>query len=255
MQALKDVGMEDAFEDVWRKVSDAGSNMKKGRNGFEGGDQTCADHKIERSTRVYALEPEVSEMSKQRHDAARHLAVSTASSNNVVESHDIHESVSLSTKAIRSGETRWRSEHGEARWFRQHATELADAKHCSGNEVLESKLLDLHQQQLNDEEESAMAVAARASIGLEPDTEPTISLVLLYIDAIMYDMKPTRLVSMVTEGTRRAEDLLPASHRAREATYADFRERWVDSIDEDYLATLLIATFCDPRHKAFKLTV
>jgi hypothetical protein len=118
---------------------------------------------------------------------------------------------------------------------------------------LESKLLDLHQQQLNDEEESAMAVAARASIGLEPDTEPTISLVLPYIDAIMYDMKPTRPVSMVTEGTRRAEDLLPASRRAREATYADFRERWVDSIDEDYLATLLIATFCDPRHKAFKL--
>ena len=251
--ALKAVGMDDAFEDIWRKVSDAGSNMKKGWNGFEGGNQTCADHKIERSTRLYALEPEVAEMSKARHDAARHLAVSTLSSNDVAESHDIHASESSSTKATRSGETRWRSQHAESRWFRQHATELADAKHCSGNEALLDKLLDQHNQLLNDEEESALAVAAQVSKGLEPDTEPTISLVLPYVDAILYDMKPTRAVSMAAGGSKKPEDLLPASKRAREATYLDFKQRWVDDIDDEHLATLLVATFCDPRHKAFKL--
>ena len=251
--ALKGIGLEDAFEEVWRKVSDAGSNMKKGWNGFDGGNQTCADHKIERSTRIYSLEPEIAEMSKQRHDAARHLNVSTRSSNDVIESHDIFDSESKSTKATRSGETRWRSHHAESRWFRQHATELADAKHNSGNEALESRLLDEHQQRLNDEEESSMAVAAQVSLGLEPDTQPTISLVLPYLDAIMYDMKPSRPVSMATGGTRRPEDLLPASRKAREATFLDFKERWVDGIDEEYEATLLVATYCDPRHKEFKL--
>eukprot|EP00656_Telonema_subtile_P020365 TRINITY_DN2148_c0_g1_i2.p1 TRINITY_DN2148_c0_g1~~TRINITY_DN2148_c0_g1_i2.p1 ORF type:complete len:402 (+),score=71.80 TRINITY_DN2148_c0_g1_i2:151-1356(+) len=196
-------------------------------------------------------------MSKTRHDAARHLAVSTLSSSDVAESHDIHASESLSTKATRSGETRWRSQHAESRWFRQHATELADAKHCSDNEALGDKLLDHQQQRLNDEEESALAIAAQVSKGLEPDTEPTISLVLPYVDAILYDMKPTRAVSMAAAAghaiNRKPEDLLPASKRAREATYLDFKQRWVDDIDEEYLATLLVATFCDPRHKAFKL--
>jgi len=39
-------------------VSDAGSNMKKGWRGFDGGNQTCADHKIERSVVIYMAEPE-----------------------------------------------------------------------------------------------------------------------------------------------------------------------------------------------------
>ena len=98
-----------------------------------------------------------------------------------------------------------------------------------------------------------MAVAAQVSLGLEPDTEPTISLVMPYIDAILFDMKPTRPVSMPTGDNRQPGELHPASRRARGATYSDFKERWVDEIDEEYLSTLLVATVCDPRHKSFKL--
>jgi len=39
-------------------VSDAGSNMKKGWRGFDSGNQTCADYKIERSVVTYMAEPE-----------------------------------------------------------------------------------------------------------------------------------------------------------------------------------------------------
>ena len=45
---LAKVGLEDMYVEVFRKVSDAGSNMKKGWKGFAGGNQTCVDHKIER---------------------------------------------------------------------------------------------------------------------------------------------------------------------------------------------------------------
>jgi len=47
-QELAKVGLEDVYVEVFRKVSDAGSNMKKGWKGFEGGNQTCVDHKLER---------------------------------------------------------------------------------------------------------------------------------------------------------------------------------------------------------------
>ena len=52
------VGLTSMYDDVWRKVSDAGSNMKKGWRGFDSGNQTCADHKIERSVVIYMAEPE-----------------------------------------------------------------------------------------------------------------------------------------------------------------------------------------------------
>ena len=249
-KALKDVGMEDCTDEVWRKVSDAGSNIKKGWNGFDGGDQTCADHKLERSTLLYTDEPEIGAMSRKRHESATHMKYSTVSANNVSDSQALF--YAPGNKAVRSNATRWRSHHAESRWFRQHAVDMADAKHMSGNEVLEEKLLSAFEQQLNDEEEANLAVAARVSLALEPDTEPTISLVLPYIDSILYNMNPNQDVHMIGGGIKKNDELLRASQKARETVYKDFKRRWVEEIDEDYLATLKVASFCDPRHKAFR---
>ena len=97
-----------------------------------------------------------------------------------------------------------------------------------------------------------MAVAARVSLALEPDTEPTISLVLPYIDSILYNMNPNQDVHMIGGDIKKNDELLRASQKARETVYNDFKRRWVEEIDEDYLATLKVASFCDPRHKAFR---
>ena len=76
-ESLKEVGMSDAFDEVWREVSDAGSNMANGWNGFDSGDQTCAGHKVERIPGLYVLEPEIKAMSTKRHKAAKHMKHST----------------------------------------------------------------------------------------------------------------------------------------------------------------------------------
>jgi len=56
--ALQSIGMKGGMHDeCWRKVSDAGSNMKKGWRGFQGGDQTCCDHLIERTILAYSTVP------------------------------------------------------------------------------------------------------------------------------------------------------------------------------------------------------
>ena len=59
---------------------------------------------------------------------------------------------------------------------------------------------------------------------------------------------------MIGGGIKKSDDLLRASQKARETVYMynDFKRRWVEEIDEDYLATLKVASFCDPRHKAFR---
>ena len=249
--SLKEVGMADAFDEVWRKVSDAGSNMVNGWNGFDGGDQTCADHKVERSTALYVLEPEIKAMSTKRHKAAKHMKYSTVSGNVIKASQQLLGADQ--NKATRSNATRWRSHHAEARWFRIHKDDMADAKHMSDNEDLAEKLLTSHEQLLNDEEESVLSATARVSLGLETDQEPTISLVLPYTDSMMYHTNPANDVQLVTGGTRKHDELAAATQYARTDVYNDFRRRWVDDIDEDYLRTLQIATFCDPRHKSFKL--
>lgn len=249
--SLKEVGMADAFDEVWRKVSDAGSNMVNGWNGFDGGNQTCADHKIERSTALYVLEPEIKAMSTKRHKAAKHMKYSTVSGNVIKASQQLLGADQ--NKATRSNATRWRSHHAEARWFRIHKDDMADAKYMSDNEDLAEKLLTSHEQLLNDEEESVLSATARVSLGLETDQEPTISLVLPYTDSMMYHTNPANDVQLVTGGTRKHDELAAATQYARTDVYNDFRRRWVDDIDEDYLRTLQIATFCDPRHKSFKL--
>ena len=75
-KALREVGIENMYDHVWRKVSDAGSNMKKGWRGFDGGNQTCADHKLERSVLKYMEEPEIAVM-KRRRKALTNLSVRT----------------------------------------------------------------------------------------------------------------------------------------------------------------------------------
>ena len=182
LEALKSVGMEHAFEDVWRKVSDAGSNMKKGWSDFDGGNQICADHGIERSVLLYKKQKEILAMSTKRHGAATHMKYSTTSKNDINESQQLLQAAT--NKATRSNETRWRSDHAESRWFRIHEDDMMDAKYCSGNEALEAKLLDSCEQQLNNEQEAILFTAARVSLGLESDNEPTLSLVLPYIDSI-----------------------------------------------------------------------
>ena len=137
-KALVKVGLPSMYDDVWRKapnpnpnpnpnptcnpnstpnsnsnlgfkVSDSGSNMKKGWRGFDGGDQTCADHKIERSVVIYMAEPEVAEMKTKRKALSLHLVRASQSKKDVKEAQLMHE---LPTrKAQREGATRWRSEH------------------------------------------------------------------------------------------------------------------------------------------------
>ena len=251
IEALKSIGMVNTFEDVWRKVSDAGSNMKKGWSGFDGGNQTCADHKIERSVHVYNKQKKILAMCTKRHAAATHMKYSTTSKNDINESQELLNAAI--NKATRSNETRWRSAHAEARWFRIHEDDMLDAKYCSGNEVLEDKLLNSCEQQLNNEQEAILFTAARVSLGLESDNEPTLSLVIPYIDSILYNMHPVRDVKMVAGEVIKSNELEAASQEARADTHADFQRRWVDEIDDDYLATLKVASVCDPRHKQFKL--
>ena len=249
-EALKEVGIESMHDDVWRKVSDAGSNMKKGWQGFEGGDQTCCDHKLERSTMVYSQNPEIKAMKKRRKELTNHVNTSTVSQMDKKAAEELFDMES--TKATRSGATRWRSDHGESKWHRQRGPLLQTLKHCSENKTLAEKCLSATEQLLNDEQESVLDPAARVSLGLEPDTCPTISLALPYIDSIIKRLESTSM-KMVGGDTVLATSLHSASQLQRTEVHDDFVRRWDEEMDPDWLRTLQIATFCDPRHKDFDL--
>ena len=91
------------YDDVWRKVSDAGSNMKKCWRGFDGGDQTCADPKIERSVVIYQAEPEVVEMKRKRKCLTNHLVHASQSKKDLKTAQILYELPT--TKAQREGAT------------------------------------------------------------------------------------------------------------------------------------------------------
>lgn len=248
--SLRDtIGMESMHDEVFRKVSDAGSNMKSGWRGFAGGDQTCCDHMIERSTMVYHQLPEIAGMKKRRKELTNHLNTSTVSQMDKAVSEELFDLTS--TKATRGNATRWRSEHASSRWHRQRGPMLNDLKHCSGNAILEEKCLSASEQVLNDEQESVLDPAARVSLALEPDTAPTISLALPLMSAVIKALDGDHKV--IGGGIVPHDSLHSASQTSRKAVRDDFLRRWDEEIDPDWLVTMQIATFCDPRHKDFEL--
>jgi hypothetical protein len=129
---------------------------------------------------------------------------------------------------------------------------LQSLKHCSDNPSLQEKCLCATEQVLNDEQETVLDVAARVSLGLEPDTYPTLSLALPYINSVIKRLASTT-IRMLAGGSVPATSLHSASLSSRKEVHDDFVRRWDEELDPEWLRTLQIATFCDPRHKDFDL--
>ena len=199
---------------------------------------------------VYSQNPEVKAMKKRRKELTNHVNTSTVSQMDKKAAEELFDMES--TKATRSGATRWRSDHGESKWHRQRGPMLQTLKHCSENKTLAEKCLCATEQVLNDESESVLDPAARVSLGLEPDTHPTISLTLPYIDSVIKRLDSTSM-KMIAGDTVLATSLHTASQLQRTEMHDDFVKRWDEEMDPDFLRTLQIATFCDPRHKDFDL--
>ena len=210
---LNEVGITDLYSEIFRKCSDAGSNIKKGWNGFEGGNQTCVDHKCEREVIKYYTEPDVGNVAADRNKLAGHLAHSLPSQRALQDSQKLF---SLpSRKAVQSCTTRWRSEHDQSRWYRQNEAALQDARFMvDGAPGYSEHMLTREQFVLNNEEEASLNPIARMELALEPGTSVTISLVLPLVDACMYALSEGTGVTV--DGTFRPYDELhEATKRAR----------------------------------------
>ena len=129
---------------------------------------------------------------------------------------------------------------------------LKDLKHCSGNQELSEKCLSATEQVLNDEEESILDASARVSKAFEPDVAPTLSLVLPLIDSCIYKLQKNS-VQMLGGDLTPVTSLHAASQAARELLLDSFVTRWGVELDQEWLRTLQIATYCGPRHKDLEL--
>ena len=248
---LSAVGVDDLYSEVFRKCSDAGSNIKKGWNGFEGGNSTCVDHKIEREVLKYYDELEIGNVAADRNKLAGHLAHSLASQRALKESQKLF--ALPERKVVQSVKTRWRSEHDQARWYRQNEPALNDARYMvDGPPGFSEHMLTAVQFTINNEEEAGLRPLARMELALEPGTSVTISLVLPTIDACMAGLK--RGEGIVMDGVLRAhDDLHEATQKGRAALLDGLTMAFDTHMDPDFLTTLQIAMVCDPRHKDFDL--
>ena len=129
---------------------------------------------------------------------------------------------------------------------------LKDLKHCSSNQELSEKCLSATEQVLNDEEESVLDASARVSKAFESDIAPTLSLVLPLIDSCIYKLQKNS-VQMLGGDLTPVTSLHAASQAARELLLDSFVTRWDVELDREWLRTLQIATYCDPRHKDLEL--
>ena len=92
---------------------------------------------------------------------------------------------------------------------------------------------------------------ARMELALEPGTSVTISLVLPLVDACMYALSEGTGVTVDGE-FRPYDELHEATKRARSRVLDGLTHAFSTGIDQDFLTTLQMATFCDPRHKHFE---
>jgi len=204
--------------------------------------------------KYYEVE-EVAFMASERGKMANHLVHSGPSREALAESQKLFELPP--TKVTRSMKVRWRSQHNQSRWYRQAQPALEDVKYVvdvvDKGDSFNDHLLTRDQFVLNNEEEGSLSVLARTELALEPTNSPTLSLVLPTVDACMVSLESDTKVKMGDGSIISAKDMAAASRQARQNVLGALELSFDQEIDPEYLSTLQVATFCDPRHKNFDL--
>jgi hypothetical protein len=243
------------YEAVHSKVSDNGTNMKKGWAGFDGG--FCAAHTLELSVKEYTGAAGIKATLSRDKWIVGYFHRSTAG---IQDLRSIQRRLQLpEKKPIQDVATRWFSSYGMVDWFReqQEAVQMYDVQfgaEATENDAYKDNRLKHEDWAINEQSVAVLAPAAQATMTLEGTKYVTISLVLPYIYRLIEGSADGMLFlpwKPVGQQWLRADQLVPSVRAARKLFHADLKKRWLDKLPTAQRTELDISTLLDPRFKEY----
>ena len=245
-------------EDVFLRLRDGGSNMRKAYN--EDPDMWCCDHLIEIITAVFMKVDLIAEACLHMDAVTCYMSQSTISINDLLRC--FGQTGCPQVKPTEVGKTRWRGRNDSFKFYATHKDGfvLYDARHGgTAGASYQKWRLNMFHFTVAYQGHLILAPFAEVSIILEAKVYPTSNLVLMCMWGLLVDCQPTTAVIDILADKKEGdemyeleidhEDLLPCIREGREALHTKLKEVWRETLSPELRRVLLIAMMCDPRLK------
>jgi hypothetical protein len=256
--AFNRVGLPGGIDDLFKGVTDNGSNIKKAFEGNLG----CADHTLKLSVKEFDQHPKIKPTVGKRHGCARILRRGNAARN----FRSCQTRLALpKQKCPLDVLTRWNADLDQCTFFesQQSAVIMHDINFKNESEEYAKEAGEAYSafklERLDfdtiKQERALLETAGDGSQLLQGTEYPTSNWVMPIMLKLINRMDPATLLEMYNDrmetDVRANCQLLPGVQAARKVVWEDLCRRWVDEIPSDDLEFYLIATLLDPHLKDF----
>ena len=240
-----------SLDDVFARVCDRGSNMKKALSSLEG--LFCSAHTLERSVLKFTDAPGVKETIAKTKGITRFFHHSPLAMSEMLKIQGTNNPGKETHKPPSTGNaTRWHFTHDATDWYRQHqqTIQMFDITQWGGEGYREYKL-DYSDWQTIHQAVAVLDPSAKMTNMTEGTKYPTLPLVLPMITrVIQHAEKPT--LNKPWDKMSSFGVLTQHIQVARRGFIEDLRSRWIDNLPCEVRSLLITSTFLDPRFKSFE---